>query len=257
MDRLTEITFCLPDSTESVRFLGGLRTLLDDVAYASSGSPESLTLTPPAPVAARPVTTVRIAAVPAPEVTLGAGRAIGVLGSGSVPRRDLVELTDLARRLAGHVRGVDHTGVNLPGSSFSAAQWDVLVQDVASAATMYRYPTGEQWPFVLPSTTGEFATDISDFVVGRAPRFELVHDDWSGYTTWQFALWTSLTRADAEERFPVGTALPGLEEFFRSVFVRHPWPGLEIRFDLCFRADGGPTDWETGEWLVTSGGRIR
>jgi hypothetical protein len=38
--------------------------------------------------------------------------------------------------------------------------------------------------------------------------------------------------------------------------VRHPYPGLGIRFDLCFRADDSPNAWETGEWLVTEGGRI-
>jgi hypothetical protein len=124
---------------------------------------------------------------------------------------------------------------------------------------MYRYPTGEEWPFVLPSTTDEILGDIRDFVVGREPRFELVYDKGLAQTEWQFALWTDLTRAELELLFPEpeGITFPGLEEIFRVVPVIHPWPGLGIRFDLCYRIDDGPSDWETGEWLVTEGGRIR
>ncbi|MET8151554.1 hypothetical protein ACIBSW_24490 [Actinoplanes sp. NPDC049668] len=259
MTRLGEIAYRLPDSPESGQFLRNMRRLLADVPYACGGPADSVVLTPPAPVAARPVTTFRSAEVPAPEVALDIGRVIAPRGGGPVPHRDGVELTDLIQRLAGHVRRVDHTGVNLPARSVSTQEWDALVHDVASATAMYGYPTGEQWPFVLPSTTGELATDIRDFVVGREPRFELVHDSWASHPTWQFALWTTLTRTELEKLFPApyGIALPGLEDVFRSVYLRPVWPDLELRFDLCFAIADGPSDWETGEWLVTAGGRIR
>ncbi|GIE76601.1 hypothetical protein Aph02nite_25510 [Actinoplanes philippinensis] len=258
MARLTEIAFCLPATPLSEKFISDLRTLLADVAYATSSPTDSLTLTPPAPSAALPVTVFRLVDRSAPEVTLDIGRTIGVLGSDLVPDRDRVELADLAERLAGSVKRIDHTGVNLPAQVVLTQEWDCLVQDIAASAAMYRYP-GEPWPFVLPSTGMELENDIHDFVVGREPRFELVHDTWNPYTTWQIALWTTLTRTELEQLFPdpVGIAIPGLEEFFRTVFVQHSWPNLEIRFDLCFRVDDGPSDWETGEWLVTQGGRIR
>jgi hypothetical protein len=72
-------------------------------------------------------------------------------------------------------------------------------------------------------------------------------------------LWTNLARVDLEEMFPspYGMTLPGLEDIFRTVYVPCDWPGLEIRFDLCYRVDDGPSTWETGEWLVRQGGRIR
>jgi hypothetical protein len=148
--------------------------------------------------------------------------------------------------------------VNLPSCLTSAKQWQDLVGGLASASTMYRYPTGEEWPFVLPSTEEELAADIREFVVGREPRFELVHDQWLRQPQWQFALWTDLTRAELELLFPEpeGLTFPNLAEIFRVVPVRHPWPGLCIRFDLFYRIDDGPSDWETGEWLVTGGGRI-
>ncbi|MDL5206310.1 hypothetical protein [Streptomyces sp. ALI-76-A] len=118
---------------------------------------------------------------------------------------------------------------------------------------------GEEWPFVLPSTSDELLGDIRDFVVGREPRFELVYDQELTQTEWQFALWTDLPRTELELLFPEpeGITFPALEEIFRVVPVLHPWPGLSIRFDLCYRIDDSPSDWETGEWLVAEGGRIR
>lgn len=271
VDRLFEITFRLPASKESSNFLVELRTLLAQVTYAEFAvSPEaggarrevvdSLTLTPPQPFGARPVTTFEHADIAAPEVVFDNGRSIGVWSDGTTDgQTPPIEMADLVRRLSGHVRRVDHTGVNLPAGATSPEQWRELIGAVASAATMYRYPTGEQWPFVLPSSSDELRDDILDFVVGREPRFELVYDQWLTRTEWQFALWTDLTRAELEVLFPepVGITFPGLEEIFRVVEIRHPWPGLGIRFDLCYRIDDGPSDWETGEWLVTKGGRIR
>ncbi|TDC05498.1 hypothetical protein E1265_35415, partial [Streptomyces sp. 8K308] len=154
---------------------------------------------------------------------------------------------------------VDHPGVNVPTRLAPPERWRELVDALASASTMYRYPTGEEWPFVLPSTPDERRDDIRDFVVGREPRFELVHEEWLTEPHWQFALWTDLTRAELEGLFPEpeGFTFPELEDVFRVVPVVHPWSGLGIRFDLCYRVDDGPTDWETGEWLVTAGGRMR
>ncbi|MFD0596797.1 hypothetical protein ACFQZ4_34880 [Catellatospora coxensis] len=113
MDRLSEITFRLPDTAESRGFLDGLRLLLADVPYAATDAADRLTLTPPWSGDARPVTTFALADVPAPEVALDDEQVIGlVTGPGTevvvLPAR--VELPDLVERLAGHVRRVDHTG---------------------------------------------------------------------------------------------------------------------------------------------------
>ncbi|MET0419689.1 MAG: GrpB family protein [Actinoplanes sp.] len=251
---LGEITFRVPGG--GADFLDGLRTIFGDVAYASAEPGGGVVLTPPRPAGARPVTAFRPAEVAAPEVALDTGVTIGLRGGGRQPRAEDLDMADLAQRLAGHVDRVDHTGVNLP---IAPDEWQQLVRSVAATATMYRYPDGEEWPFVLPSAAEELAGDIRDFVVGREPRFELVQELWNTHTTWQIALWTSLTRPELERLFPApyGTTLPGLEDFFRTVYVRSPWPDLAIRFDLCYRVEDGPTDWETGEWLVTAGGRIR
>ncbi|MET7967024.1 hypothetical protein [Micromonospora sp. NPDC005305] len=268
MDRLGEIAFRLPRTPAAQTFLDQLRTLLAEVPYAeplrppgaAEGPVERLVLTPPRPDGARPLTVIGLADVPAPVVTFDPGPSLGVEGAGPLAGpAPTVDVADLARRLAGHVRRVDHTGVNLPVATTSSEAWRGLVRALAATSTMYRYPTGEEWPFVLPSTPAELRADIRNFVVGREPRFELVHDAWHDRTEWQFALWTDLTRAELAELFPEpeGLTFPGLDDIFRVVPVHHPWwPELGIRFDLCYRVVGGPSDWETGEWLVTAGGRI-
>ncbi|MBV1856482.1 hypothetical protein [Catellatospora tritici] len=266
MDQLSEITFRLPRTPASQTFLDQLRTLFADVAYADSvesvdaAGADRLTLTPPVPEGARPVTAFTLADIAEPEVALGTELVLGLVHGETTQTCVLpgtLDLAELTRRLAGHVQRVDHTGVNLPVDT-SPEQWQQLVSAVAAESTMYRYPTGEQWPFVLPASADEFRADIGDFPVGREPRFELVYEQQLTQTSWQIALRTDLTRAELELLFPEpeGLTFPGLDDIFRVVPVRHPWPDLGIRFDLCYRAEGGTSDWETGEWLVTEGGRI-
>ncbi|TDC62943.1 hypothetical protein [Streptomyces hainanensis] len=263
MDRLSEITFRLPATPASRAFLGELATLWADVPYAGGDADGGLCLTPPHPAGAHPVTTFRLADVPTPEVVFSTGHAIGVWESAEPPEDHVhpapVELADLTRRLAGQVRRIDHTGVNVPSRFVPPEGWRDLVSGLAASSALYRYPTGEEWPFVLPSTPDELADDIRDFVVGREPRFELVHETRQTRTLWQFALWTDLTRAELQRLFPEpeGFTFPELADVFRVVPVASPWPDLGLRFDLCYRVDAGPTDWETGEWLVTEGGRVR
>ncbi|MDI1460711.1 GNAT family N-acetyltransferase [Catellatospora sp. KI3] len=259
MDQLREIVFRLPRTPQSQAFLDGLRALLAEVPYAEHAGTDRLTLTPPVPAGARPVTAFALADVPEPEVALG-GVVLG-LAHGEQTRQctlpGTLDLAELTRRLSGHVRRIDHTGVNLPVGT-TPAQWEQVVGTVAATTAMYRYPTGEQWPFVLPASAHEFGTGIGDFPVGREPRFELVYEQRLTQTSWQFALYTDLARAELELLFPEpeGLTFPGLADIFRVVPIRHPWPDLGIRFDLLYRGEDGPSDWETGQWLVTEGGRI-
>ena len=251
MDRLSDITYRLPASPAAASFLELLGRLLADVGYAEA-VPGRVVLTPPWPAGARPRTVFAAADVPAPEVVFDGGPAIRVPGGTPEDPATLVAMTELVDRLRGHVRRVDHTGVNLA----DAGRWQELVGALAGRTTMYRYPTGEPWPFVLPSTAAELDGDVRDFRIGREPRFELVRADGLARVEWQFALSTDLTRARLEAMFPAGSTLPGLADIFRVVRVRHPWAGLGIRMDLGYRVEDGPDDWVTGEWLVTAGGRM-
>jgi hypothetical protein len=170
-----------------------------------------------------------------------------------------VPVTALVRALAGQVLRVDHLGVNLPARLVARPRWEDLLHTLAHAATVYRYPTGEEWPFLPPSTWDEYVDDIQHFPPGREPMFELCYEREFAHPVVQVDVQTALTREELEERFPEpsGCALPGLGDFQRTVYVAHPWDGLLLRLDLRYQGSGAIPVWETGEWLVTAGGRIR
>ena len=69
---------------------------------------------------------------------------------------------------------------------------------------------------------------------------------------------TDLSREYVEAYFPsqYGTNLPGVTTY-RTVYIDNPWPGLLMRFDLTYFAGSELTDWDSGEWLVKQGLRVR
>jgi len=167
-------------------------------------------------------------------------------------------LEELHKRLAGHILSIDHTGVNLPAELVDRSAWTAFLKQLGAQTNLYRYPEGDDWPFIVPATAHEFATDIADFKEGREPRFELVYEHTLPVPMLQFDVRTDLARSELERLFPepYSLALEGLGEYFRSVYIHHPWPGLIIKFDMRYKNRNPGDVWETGEWLVKSGGRI-
>lgn len=76
--------------------------------------------------------------------------------------------------------------------------------------------------------------------------------------TIQIDMETDMSREELEEKFPdpLGVCFPGLEEYFRSVRIKTPWPGFVLRFDLRYREEAWFNSWTNGKWLVQDGGRI-
>lgn len=168
-------------------------------------------------------------------------------------------LEELCSRLDGHVIRIDHTGINLPTKLVTSDEWQHFIQYIAQQANVYNYPTGENWPFILPATREEHDSDITHFPIGREPKFEIVYDSFSPVPTIQIDVETDFERKEIERLFPqpYGISFPDLADFFRTVYIHHEWPGLNVRFDLRFKNDEPVGDWETGKWLVKDGGRIR
>ena len=163
---------------------------------------------------------------------------------------------DLYARFDGYISRLDHSGVELPAGKVEPAAWRRLLGELAAVSALYRYPEGQEWPFILPANRAEFQDDIRQFATPRKPKFELTY----GYTqvpTLQFHIDTTLPREAVEDRLPdpYGFALPGVETF-RSVYLEHPWPGLAVRCDLTFWTGSELSDWDSGEWLVKEGKRI-
>ena len=164
---------------------------------------------------------------------------------------------ELYARLQGHIVRLDHTGCNIPARCLPRAAWNDLLAGLATVAALYRYPSGEDWPFVLPTTHDEYSADITDFGAAREPKWELVLDSGTTDPVLQIDLETDLSRPELAALFPapLGHAFPAVAAYFRSVYVAHPWPHLLIRCDLRYRS-AAPSEWDTGAWLVTAGGRI-
>jgi len=283
-DRLRTITLAVPADEAGRMFIHALHRL---VPTALDGA--ALIFGPPTPDGALPVTRAEATAVARPTIIFDMERsidlAVGPLRLCSTPmaagdKRPPVEgaeaeagqrtaatipgarplpLAEILPAIEGHVLRVDHLGVNLPARLVARHKWEALVGALARGSTLYRYPTGEEWPFVLPSTREEYADDIRHFPPGREPKFELCYAQDFDHPVVQVDVQTGLTRDELEARFPApqGLALPGLEDYQRTVYVAHPWAGLVIRVDMRYTGIGSIPVWETGEWLVTAGGRIK
>jgi hypothetical protein len=276
LERLRRITYRLPEHVAgAAEFMSALSTLLAPVpGLRVERGVVHLESTQPA--GALPTTALILAPAATPEITFAMNRSLNLALGSLRLYSDVAEeatsglqiivasdqpvrlpMATISARLAGHITHVDHTGVNLPNTLVDDERWSDLLQALAQEAALYRYPDGEPWPFILPTSNEEFRDDIRTFAMGRFPKFELVHDGRATLPVLQFALSTDLSREELEAILPdpYGVAFPDLGHIFRTVYVDHPWPNLLIRLDLNY---AGPiTDWDTGEWLVRAGGRIR
>jgi hypothetical protein len=278
MNRLRKITYVFPCShPDEEKWLQVFGSLLGRIPAMHREALEFF----PNPPTALPTTSFQIGNVSFPmivldtdqEIQLEIGKFVVSHQAAKLRLRDMetirpdasslsdmkdLPIAELYERIKDRMIALDHTGLNIPASFINRATWDDLTERLATVCNLYRYPE-EEWPFILPATEEEHVTDIRHFIPGRTPKFELVYDSYIQKACLQFAIDTDLTKEEAEEKFPppLGFAIPGLEDIFRTVFIQSPWDDdLMIRIDLNFKSDEtGPSDWQTGEWLVRNGGR--
>lgn len=291
---IKQITYIFPNNTpDSQSFFQQLSELLAELPNARTHDNGSVVVTPIKPADAFPVTTFVQSDVPSPQLSLGDSQELllhvgnlrinpdmavdykvddggfdqiltkqdslgGYFELASSQTLYRLPMSELIKRLKGHIVRIDHTGINIPSALVSNETWKQFMHRVAEQANLYNYPTTDVWPFILPATQEERETDITQFPDGREPKFEMVYDTYSPVPTIQIDIETDLTRVQVEQLFPApyGVSFSELADYFRTVYVHHEWPGLAIRFDIRFKSDQ-PGEWETGKWLVEDGGRIR
>lgn len=281
--RLSQFTYLFPVSSQAEQaWLASFLSILKEVPGSKAGT-QQVELHPGAPSGALPVTIIKQGQGDYPQVLLETARQTELhlqignfyLGLGSRPESQTgqsgtqqttateqsarrMSMEEVAQRLQGHINGIDHTGVNLPVDKVDRPTWEKLLTNLSASAAVYRYPTGQEWPFVIPTSDAEFLDEIKQFIPGRQPCFELVYDAYTQDALLQFALLTDLTMGEAEQHFPTpfGFGIPGLEKIFRSIFVATPWQHPDVRIDIYYKNEDISNDWLTGEWLVREGGRI-
>ncbi len=168
-------------------------------------------------------------------------------------RTQSLAIEDVCQRFTGTILEMDHAGVNLVESLATQE----LLMSLAHSTNLYAYPGGSPWYFVVPASKREFERGIDDFSLVRCPKFELVVGADGPTPLIQIDLITTLTRAEVEERLPApfGIGFPGLDQYFRSVFVEHPWQGFAMRLDFRYATDW-LNEWSSAEWLVKQGRRV-
>ncbi len=173
-------------------------------------------------------------------------------------RHTTLPMLDFVQRFDGHVARVDHLGLNLPAALMDRLHFQQLLHNLSVLATVYQYPSADPWYFLVPSTAEELEGNITQFVPGRDPLFELVYDEYDDLPVVQIQINTDLSREEVVELLPdpYGISYQGLEGAFRAVYVEHPWKDLLIRFDMGFKENlARPNSW-SNEWLVHEGRRV-
>lgn len=162
-------------------------------------------------------------------------------------------INDVARKLSGHIKRVDHTGINLPTTLFNEVDYKNLLNYLSSNSNVYSYPTGEPWPFLIPATQYEHENEITNFQILREPRFEFVHDQYTNIVGLQIDIETDLSKDEIENLFPKDQGIYYDGCTFKAIYLDYD-ENLDIRLDVRYKSTYG--DWESGKWLVCEGKRI-
>lgn len=168
----------------------------------------------------------------------------------------LLSLKQLFGRLKNNLLELNHSGMNFGPEILSKSDYLAFKKSLAKHSNLYNYPTGEEWPFIIPATKKEYSTDIKDETVNRNPKFELVYSKYHPKPLIQFDIETKMTKAKLLKLLPkpYGISFPGLENYFRTVYIFTNWSDVVLRLDLRFKSKSKK---DFGYWMIKKGGRIK
>jgi hypothetical protein len=141
---------------------------------------------------------------------------------------------------------LDHVGFNLPW--FDGVHPDVLMlrKELAGRSAYHRFPTGEDWDFILPALKDEMQGEEIDLEISRRPKFEIVSFEKASEPLIQIDFSVRENFNDLASLFPEGILDKNLKNIW--VYVTNPY-GL----DLCFVVG----EYKDGDWSkFFSGNRL-
>lgn len=74
-----------------------------------------------------------------------------------------VSIEKLNKALAGKLKELNHFGINFGSRLIEKKNYVKFRAELAKRTNLYSYPTGEEWPFLIPTTKEEFENEIKDF----------------------------------------------------------------------------------------------
>lgn len=139
-----------------------------------------------------------------------------------------ISMHEFTSRLDGRsIVELDHIGFNLPW--FEGVHPDILSlrEQLASKCAYFRFPTGEEWDFILPASQDEIGSSILDLSIARKPKIEIVSFNKASRPLVQFDVSVDYSYAELTRLFPEGISDPELKNIW--VYIKTPW-----NIDICF-----------------------
>lgn len=137
-------------------------------------------------------------------------------------------LQGVARRIAsaGKITTIDHLGVNFPWFQGLSPALKDFRNRLPGLAAYFRFPTGQDWDFILPATEQEIHSDMINLDITRRPKLELVSFEKCSTPIVQIDCITTVNFNRLKELFPEGI----VDEELKNVWV---YITTDIELDLC------------------------
>jgi len=167
-----------------------------------------------------------------------------------------LSLKQLYTRTLEKLVSLDHVGVSINPRLLPNARYEKLKRMVAGSSYLCDYPSGKEWPFIIPASLAEQQQEIK-VGVKRDPKFEFIYDFAYSYPEIQLDIQTNLSPKETLALFPppYGYYDPNPEtgDYCSSVFIYTGWRNASLRIDLRFYIPG----FSSTDWLLSKGSRVR
>ncbi len=148
-------------------------------------------------------------------------------------------LAIIAKRIAsaGKIATIDHLGVNFPWFQGLSPDLKKLRAKLPDVSAYFRFPTGQDWDFILPATDQEIHSDSIDLDITRRPKLELVSFEKCSTPLVQIDCITTIAFNNLKMLFPEGI----VDEELKNVWV---YITTDMELDLCLVLNGQTeSDW--------------
>lgn len=128
-----------------------------------------------------------------------------------------ISLAEVQKRMwgANAIVAIDHLGVNFPWFDGLSPTITRLRQTFPTSCAYFRFPTGEDWDFIIPATENEFKNDDIDLSINRRPKLELVSFEKSSTPIIQVDCITTIDYEKLKQLFPESI----IDEELRNIWV--------------------------------------